>query len=231
MSKGMCPYAPGLEAKKDDYGKQSCDYDLGILRRKLLLSLKPNIIVVGGRLPLYMNAVSFDNKEGGIENPKKILLQPKGGSKNEQERQDAIGKIIADGITELLRSEHRVIIIYPIPEAGWNVPERFMQILPRNVNKIKTELHHNILSTSYQVFQERTLSAYNVYDLIPDQPNLIRIYPEKLFCNTILQNRCITHNNQELFYFDTNHLSLSGSQLLVNQIIKKDGQRKILLKR
>ena len=58
-------------------------------------------------------------------------------------------------------------------------------------------------------------------------PNVYRIYLEYLFCNTIIQNRCVTNNKEHLFYYDNNHLSLEGSKYVVNEIMKTIQQIKI----
>ena len=42
----------------------------------------------------------------------------------------------------------------------------------------------------------------------------------KLFCNTEENNRCITHNNDDVFYMDDDHLSVKGSEMLNKLILK-----------
>ena len=51
-------------------------------------------------------------------------------------------------------------------------------------------------------------------------PNIYRVYPDKLFCNNRLANRCVANDQDNLFYYDDDHLSLKGSELLVNEIMK-----------
>ena len=54
-----------------------------------------------------------------------------------------------------------------------------------------------------------------------DHKNLHRVYPENIFCNSLLQSRCVAHNLEELYYFDDHHLSLEGSKIVNDQIIDK----------
>jgi hypothetical protein len=83
-----------------------------------------------------------------------------------------------------------------------------------------------ILSSSYDVYKKRNKLIIETLDDIKG-PNVYRIYPEYLFCNTIIQNRCVTNNKEHLFYYDNNHLSLEGSKYVVNEIMKTIQQIKI----
>ena len=51
-------------------------------------------------------------------------------------------------------------------------------------------------------------------------PNIYRVYPDKLFCNKKLKNRCVANDQNNLFYYDDDHLSLKGSELIVDEIMK-----------
>ena len=65
----------------------------------------------------------------------------------------------------------------------------------------------------------------------PDNPNLIiatingdniyRVYPHTLFCNKTFKDKCMTHNDEIVFYIDNHHPSLKGSHLINELIIKE----------
>ena len=74
------------------------------------------------------------------------------------------------------------------------------------------------MTTSYEVYKKRTASTFDLLDSIKGQ-NIFRVYPHKLFCNTLINNRCITHDEHRVFYFDDNHLSNEGAKLLNNLIL------------
>jgi len=59
-----------------------------------------------------------------------------------------------------------------------------------------------------------------VFNSVLDDPNLVRIYPDKIFCNTSVPDRCVTRNKDEIFYFDDDHLSIEGSNLVAREIIR-----------
>ena len=62
--------------------------------------------------------------------------------------------------------------------------------------------------------------VFKILDNIQND-NIIRIYPHKLFCNNLLQNKCLTHNDEDIFYSDNNHLSLKGAEMLNNLIFNE----------
>ena len=64
-----------------------------------------------------------------------------------------------------------------------------------------------------------TESSFKLLDSIKHK-NITRVYPHKFFCNNTIKNRCITHNQKEIFYFDHNHLSSSGTKYIINLIFE-----------
>ena len=57
----------------------------------------------------------------------------------------------------------------------------------------------NYITTSFNVYKERTKSSFELLDSIHSD-NIYRVYPHKLFCDTTIQNRCITHDDRNIFY-------------------------------
>ncbi len=51
-------------------------------------------------------------------------------------------------------------------------------------------------------------------DSIESDTNLIRIRPDKLMSNTFVKDRCASHFNGEVFYFDNNHLSNRVAEII-----------------
>lgn len=218
---GACPYALGMEAVLDGV-RHPFTTIINEQRRDLLKNADPSIVVIGSRLPLYLSGSWFDNGEGGIEDKKSsLILRSKGGNRSEVERKAAVRQSIISSTEEILSFGHKVVLIYPIPAVGWSVPETYIKLLPTKVGDINKWFAQGGITTSFEAFQKRTAEAYGIYDSIKDHPNLLRIYPEKLFCNTSFPGRCITHDHDNLFYTDDDHLSLAGGQLLVDEIMKE----------
>ena len=78
----------------------------------------------------------------------------------------------------------------------------------------------NYITTSYEVYKSRTKSSFRLLNSIQGE-NIYRVYPHTLFCNTIIKNRCITHDDKNIFYVDDDHTSLEGSKM-INDLIMKE---------
>ena len=86
----------------------------------------------------------------------------------------------------------------------------------------------NRITTSYKVYKERSESSFELLNSIKGI-NISRIYPHTLFCDTAVNDRCLTHDDEDIFYYDTDHLSSRGAELLNEMLIKEI--EKIELKR
>ena len=78
----------------------------------------------------------------------------------------------------------------------------------------------NYITTSYQVYKKRNKTTFDLLNSIQND-NVYRIYPHSLLCNTIIKNRCLTHDSQNIFYSANNHPSISYANMINNLIIKK----------
>ena len=108
-------------------------------------------------------------------------------------------------------------MVYPIPEVGWNVSRKLITQLAISKNGLEDVFLNNPLTTSYKAFLNRTSQVYQIFDSI-NYERITRIYPEKSFCNNLIQNRCITHDKKKVFYIDDDHLSYDGAKMIVDKI-------------
>ena len=174
---------------------------------------KNSIIIFGGRYPLYMSNYLFHNKEGGIEGKgwgyKFVSV---GRYKN-------IQTSFQNEITELSKN-NKIILIYPIPEVGLNVPNKLNNFFKKQKMLIKKININKYITTSYQVYQNRTKSSFELLDSIQGD-NIYSVYPHKLFCDTAIKNRCVTHDDKNIYYADDDHPSLKGAEM-INDLIMKE---------
>jgi len=179
---------------------------------------KNSIFIFGGRLPMHMHGSFFNNTEGGIEVEdegyiRKWVSRGKYDSLNDSFR-ESFDKILK------LSSNNDVILIYPIPEVGWNVRQKLMNSAPRKLSFNRTDyIPEKWLTTSYEVYKNRSKSSFELLDSIQGD-NVYRVYPHKLFCNTVVKDRCITHDDKYVYYHDNNHPSLKGAEMINNLIMK-----------
>ena len=90
-----------------------------------------------------------------------------------------------------------------------------------NKFSLKSNLENlEYVTTSYEVFKERNKSSFDLLNSIQNS-NIYRVYPHNLFCNTKISDRCITHNDENIFYIDDDHVSAKGAEMINNLIVDK----------
>jgi len=163
---------------------------------------------------LYLSNYYFDNKEGSKE-----------GGQYEKKyfslgKYSTIENSFMNEVSEISKN-HKIILVYPIPEVGYSVPSKlniFFKTLPRNaMASIKVSEY---ITTSFEVYKNRTLSSFELLDSIQGN-NIHRVYPHTLFCNTRIKNRCLTHDDRNIFYMDDDHPSIKGAEM-INDLIMKE---------
>jgi len=211
-----CIYFPGFNeiyVKKKKINK-ICNANHFKKLKQTLLNEKNSIIIFGGRFALYLTNYYFDNLEGGLE-----------GNKFDNEyvsvgRYDNIQTSFKNEILELSKN-NKIILIYPIPEVGWHVPRKLLNSIPKKLSLVKNYLvPKNYITTSYEVYKNRTKLSFDNLDSIKGN-NIFRVFPHKLFCNTNIKNRCVTHDNKDIFYIDDDHPSYRGAEM-INDLIMKE---------
>lgn len=165
----------------------------------------------------------FDNQEGQREDTRLTIpdayfvpIDIKDSTK--EERYKYIAEGIISRINYIINNGHKLILVYPVPEMGFNVPKKLLNSIGKSSDSDSDLVP--ILSTSYDVYKTRNKRIFNILDSI-DHPNISRIYPHKLFCNTKIKNRCVANDKDFLFYHDDDHVSLKGSEMIVKKIIKE----------
>ncbi len=180
---------------------------------------KPSFVILGGRLPLILEETRFDNQEGGFEGKMNFFIQDDGNSLDSKTDRNAFikGQYHAT-VDRIIKAGHRVILIYPIPEVGWNVPEKLAEKIIGASGDAREIAATDPVTTGADVFKARTAGARELLDHITDD-GIIRIYPEHLFCNTAIADRCVTHGTENLFYRDDDHLSDIGARMLAELVM------------
>ena len=117
-----------------------------------------------------------------------------------------------------LSKQNKIILIYPIPEVGWNPNNKIYN----QYAKERFSKNFNILNvtTNHEVYKNRTKSSFELLDSIQGD-NIYRVYPHTLFCDTTIKDRCLTHDDKNIFYYDDNHPAFKGAEMINNLIMKE----------
>ena len=171
----------------------------------------PDVIIVSARWALLLEQDRFNNGEGGIEQGDAWLWNLPNDKSNYYEN---MRFEIIDSLQMILNAGKLVILIYPVPEMGWDVSRYLSKKL-----LISDSIPNHFASISHESFLRRNKSAIEVLDSIDGGNNLVRIKPEVLMCNTVVKDRCVAHINGEALYFDNNHLSNFGAKLVLQDVL------------
>jgi hypothetical protein len=183
------------------------------------------IIIWNQRWSIYLLETRFDNEEGFKEfesDDDKLLdyyYQPNNiENLSLEKRQEYFEKNLKLTAKNILDRGHILILVYPVPEMAFDP----FNLMKKKIIQNRIANHNDsitILSTSYDVYKKRNKKIIHILDNIHGK-NVYRVYPDKIFCNTAIPNRCVANNAEHLFYFDSHHLSIEGSKYLVEEIIK-----------
>ncbi len=177
----------------------------------LIRSPQIDTVVIVARWATKFENSRFNNQEGGIEFGSDTQLYPDVARIG---RAITIEEALAAIVDELGRARKKIVIVYPIPEVGWDVPNHMARLKQRG------QLSDDI-STSYDVFRERTRRVYAALDQLPDRIVTGRVYPERHFCNTVRPGRCMASLGFKALYNDTNHPSWTGALPIAQAIAEK----------
>lgn len=217
---GISSYAvesPGCIAlagfKRDD--SLACD-SYNRTMQKVAHDLGASFVVLTSRFTLHAIGQRFDNHEGGIEEdgppPNTDVIATGANASSETTRKERVLAGMKTQITALTK-EFNVILVYPIPEAGWHVPRtRAKRALFGGGQDLPP------LSTSYDRYLERNDDVLRLFASL-DLPGLYHVRPADVFCNARLPGRCENERDGRALYFDDDHPSNSGAGLLAPLIV------------
>lgn len=230
MTYGACIYLKEfsrVKIKRNNIIDSGCDKTYQKEIREKLLQNKNSIVIYTGRFSLYTTGEYFDNLEGGKEENYKWNYRFK------NDDNISIEDGIKETINELLENQNYVILLYPIPEVGWHVPRKLLaqtisnKIFKRNYD---IEKEDSLLTTNYEVYKKRHYKIFKVLDGL-EHKNLFRLYPHKIFCNSVVKNRCITTLEDKILYSDDEHVSTYGAQMINHLILTKINEIEVISKK
>ena len=152
------------------------------------------------------------------ENRKNRILKTKSSTIilhfNIQEGDKGLNQILRK-INFFLDRDYNIILLYPLPQFKVNVSNKISeQIISKNYDYKK-----NYINFQYSDYQKETKFTFKEFDKL-NHKNLYKMYPHKIFCNNEIKNKCIAHNNEDIYYMDNLHLAKKGSILINLDLMK-----------
>jgi peptidoglycan/LPS O-acetylase OafA/YrhL len=208
-----CPPLKNAKPVTKEQGDLAC-YDL----RKDFFSvaksnpeLLPEVVIINSRWSFLIEKDPFNNGEGGVEQGKSWLWDLPKISENYSVN---MRSEIVESINVILKAGKILVLIYPVPEMGWDV----QRVLSKHW-LLSNAPSDTAGSVSYDRFLERNKEAILALDSINGGKNIIRIRPDKIMCDTFVKERCVSHVNGAALYFDSNHLSNLGAKIILENVL------------
>ncbi len=126
-------------------------------------------------------------------------------------------KTIPETINNFLKNNNKIIVVYQIPHLSINdIPFDVLdQFYLRNI-----EFGEPVLMESTEYLESsNTLRSHKIYDDIENE-NIYRVFTSEIICNDILSGYCVGALGNKVYYQDSNHLTIEGSELVGDKIIE-----------
>ncbi|AOZ70694.1 hypothetical protein LPB142_16260 [Rhodobacter xanthinilyticus] len=214
ISRNGCLPLPGFAVPDTRNGAGSCDRHVRAVWTQLG-TLDPDVVVVSARWTMALQGIGFDNGAGGViadDGHHHVDLRDPGRPLDDPYRIAEVAAAMGDQLRQLLK-RHRVVLIYPTPEAGWDVPLRAGKLLLRGGQIDR-------MTTTADRARQRNAAVTAVFDAI-ESPRLYRVRPIDLLCDTPLRGRCRTMQDGGALYVDDNHLSQAGAAVVLPEILRQ----------
>ncbi len=213
LNRGGCLMLPDLV--RVDGAQPACPDSYNADRLRYLMRQPRAIAVLMMRLPVVVEQSRFDNGAGGVEPGGGPHIARAAGPYDRSVDDAAVEAALAATVHRLLDKRVKVMLVYPVPEMGWNIPRKLLEIARTHPgNGWQSPLR---ASVSRQQFHERSRRTYAMLDALGEDPGLARVYPEENLCE---DDRCLSHEGTVIFYRDDNHLAREGAARVVDSILR-----------
>ena len=170
------------------------------------------VLIITSRSPLAYHGFGFDNREGGVERKRGgndyIFKAVPSTGQSDFDRRKRVLEGIREQLSELT-TEFDVILVGPIPEAGWKVPAMLARRALRG--------SEGILSTSYALYLNRTKDLRGAF-ATSTNARLHRLQMSEVLCDLQVPGRCLNELDGVSLYSDDDHLSNVGARLVAPKL-------------
>jgi len=178
-------------------------------RRKLAFVLsRPEVrtVILAARWSLYLEGRYVEGGDAETNNGVPQLIGAGGHHYRRFSRsaRRAFRSRLDELVEVLLRNGKHIVLLYPVPETGYDIPSTLALMSSRGENPADFTISHFL-------YLQRQRRAIRILDGLGEQPGLTRIRPDRIFCKA---SRCMTYANGAALYFDSHHLSIPGAALL-----------------
>lgn len=183
-------------------------------RKFAFLKAHPEIthVIIAARWSVYIKgrAVDFGPAESNEQLPSLVTREGRWLPRFGREVEQAFGTAIARTISALKATGKQIVVVYPIPETGYNIPTTLARIITKGGDPAT-------FTRPVAYYDQRHRVMIDVLDALPYGNNLHRVQPRALLCPA---GNCSVYANGVPLYYDDDHLSLEGARRLAPSIAR-----------
>lgn len=116
------------------------------------------------------------------------------------DRHSAYEQGLADAVTALAKAGKSIVIIYPVPETGYNVPLVLARLAMNGSQP-------DVFTRPFANYTLRNAAVTAMLDRLQPAAPVLRLYPHERLCSA---TNCLTYAEGEPLYYDSHHLSRAG---------------------
>lgn len=207
MTKTSCPPLLGVTVVRSDRPYENCvEFNRSVLQ---YLTDTPQIetVFLSARWPVYVNASGFGLPESVSQVPKHYLQTLTNNKQGIVEGGDAFALGLRTTIAQLKKLNKKVVIIGSVPEMLVDVPSCLAR------KRLYGQAQAECALTVSQV-QERLSVADRWIADIAKESDVSAYFPRNVLCTEVCS---VVDDNDQILYYDHNHLSAKGSAILFNR--------------
>lgn len=206
-TKNSCPLVLGLTSNVNE----KCFDFVEALLQDIASSDEIDTVIVSGRLAAYITDHPYDNSTGGVEGARDTLYSILGTPFTApiRTRKDEIISGFRSAVLRLSEENpnKRIVLLTPIPEHGWHIPNQLAErqifggdAIPTLPIEIYKERNSEILP---EILNLASLSNVSTYDMT------------QFLCD---ETQCFSVNDGIPLYYDGDHLSNYGARFALAKI-------------
>ena len=204
MNRGGCIYLPGVKKTYRINGKKyhNCTIESKLEIEKIINKTKNSFIVIAGNFKEHFGKSSEWN------------YKVKDNIPIEESFKKSLLNILNN------QNNNKVVLVYPVPSLPYDIRKKIMNEVPKSSFKASDFLNKNPYMTSYDSYINQNKIVFEIFNSLKHE-NLIKVYPEEIFCDNVKLKKCFSHKGTKIYYSDSHHLSYEGSKLLNKLILLK----------
>ncbi len=169
-----------------------------------------SVVAIAARWPFSFHHSFYDNGEGGVE------MGPDDGLEPDEARNRLFETSLRETVDRLLAANKTVVLIYPVPEPGWDVPKYL-------VHRYLQGRGGGMPTIDAARWRARAAGAVAMLDRMGDDPRIIRVRPAAMTCGTPRAGRCALGHGDMPFYFDDDHPNREGARIMIADALQRRG--------